>query len=129
MGLDMYAGTVSRKPRHEVDFEPRKPTLLHQWRKHPDLHGWVEQLYWSKGGKGIPTGFGDGEFNTGCTVVLTTADLENLEKAVTKGTLPKTAGFFFGESDGTEVQDDLEFIAKARAAIAMGLTVFYDSWW
>ncbi len=24
---------------------------------------------------------------------------------------------------------DLDFIAKARAAIAAGLTVFYDSWW
>jgi hypothetical protein len=38
-------------------------------------------------------------------------------------------GFFFGSSDGGEIDDDLAFIAKARQAIAAGQTVFYDSWW
>jgi hypothetical protein len=43
--------------------------------------------------------------------------------------LPCTAGFFFGESDGSEKHDDLQFVAKAREALAAGLTVFYSSWW
>ena len=56
---------------------------------------------------------------------LTTA----LEEAVRSGYLPQTTGFFFGISDGSEADDDLTFIAKAREAIAEGLTVFYSSWW
>jgi hypothetical protein len=43
--------------------------------------------------------------------------------------LPPTEGFFFGESDGSETEDDLAFIAKARKALADGLTVFYYAWW
>jgi hypothetical protein len=40
-----------------------------------------------------------------------------------------TTGFFFGESRPEEKQDDLDFIQKARAAIADGKKVFYTSWW
>jgi len=34
-----------------------------------------------------------------------------------------------GESDGTEVSDDLHLITKAREAIAEGKTVYCISWW
>jgi hypothetical protein len=34
--------------------------------------------------------------------------------------LHHTDGFFFGASDGTEIDDDLRFIRKAREAIAAG---------
>ena len=34
-----------------------------------------------------------------------------------------------GVSDGSETENDLAFIAKARDALADGLTVFYSSWW
>jgi hypothetical protein len=43
--------------------------------------------------------------------------------------VPPTQGFFFGESHGSEVTDDLAFVGKARAAIQSGLTVIYSSWW
>lgn len=45
------------------------------------------------------------------------------------GDLPPTIGFFFGQSDGTEMEEDLLFVTQARDAIARGYTVFYDSWW
>jgi len=32
-------------------------------------------------------------------------------------------------SDGSEVDDDLAFVAEARDALAAGLAVFYVSWW
>ena len=41
----------------------------------------------------------------------------------------ETCGFFFGESDGNEREDDLAFIAKARSAFEQGLSVYYTSWW
>jgi hypothetical protein len=124
MGLDMYAMTAPRSAvTKAVDFElpDGMARPLHYWRKHPNLHGWMERLYRQKGGDSP-------DFN-GDTVALTAEDLDRLEDAVRLRLLPETTGFFFGESDGSECDDDLVFIAKAREAIAAGLAVFYDSWW
>jgi hypothetical protein len=60
---------------------------------------------------------------------LTAQDLDYLEDAIKTNRLPETTGFFFGATDGSEREDDLEFVAKARAAIAQGLYVYYTSWW
>lgn len=62
-------------------------------------------------------------------VVLTDRDIDELELAILNGELPSTSGFFFGQSDGSEIQDDLAFVAAARSAIAEGKAVIYDSWW
>ncbi|MCA1494777.1 phosphoglycerate kinase [Ensifer sp. NBAIM29] len=122
MGLDMYACTLREPPAAPVDFEVEEATTpLHYWRKHPNLHGWMERLYREKGGK-------DANFNC-LNLQLTAEDLDRLETAIRDRTLPHTEGFFFGVSDGSEVDDDLAFVAKARDALAAGLAVFYVSWW
>lgn len=122
MGLDMYALTTNQKPQPPVDFsEPDDASQLHYWRKHPNLHGWMERLYREKGGK-------QDTFNC-VSVALDADDIHQLEIDIEAGNLPPTSGFFFGASDGTESDDDLAFVAKARAAIEEGKTVFYSSWW
>jgi hypothetical protein len=121
MGLDMYAFTTPTKPATPVDFKVEEAHELHYWRKHPDLHGWMQDLYYAKGGRAD-------DFNC-VPVALTTEDLDQLEAVVRSNAMPKTRGFFFGASDGSETEDDLAFIAKARSAIADGMTVYYDSWW
>jgi hypothetical protein len=124
MGLDMYAyKTKADLNGQEVDFSNNNVDTedLHYWRKHPNLHGWMEELYYEKGGK-------DDSFNGSC-VVLTEGDLDALEEDIKNGNLPQTSGFFFGQSDGDEVNDDLVFVAKAREAIEAGETVYYSSWW
>ena len=121
MGLDMYAMTTKEPVVGAVDFKASEASELHYWRKHPDLHGWMENLYYEKGGTEHP-------FNC-TTLALTSEDLDRLEADIKAGELPETAGFFFGESDGSEAEGDLAFIAKTREAIAEGFTVFYDSWW
>lgn len=121
MGLDMYAMMTRETLTKPVDFKVENSGELHYWRKHPDLHGWMEQLYYEKGGEAAM-------FNC-APVVLTLDDLDALENDIHTGNLPDTRGFFFGDSDGTEIKDDLAFIAKAREAIADGYTVYYDSWW
>ena len=60
---------------------------------------------------------------------MTGEDLDRLEADIKAKRLPHTIGFFFGESDGAEIDDDLEFVGKAREAMAANLTVFYSSWW
>ena len=91
------------------------------WRKHPNLHGWMENLYYEKQGEENP-------FNS-APVELTSEDLDLLEKDILENRLPHTVGFFFGESRSGVNEKDLEFIKLAREAIAEGDRVFYDSWW
>lgn len=121
MGLDMYAF----KTRHavpETDFEvPDDVELIAQWRKHPNLHGWMQDLYYERGGVGP-------DFDCD-TLRLDLADIDALEKLVLADQLPETTGFFFGESLPEDKELDLAFIAEARKAIAEGFSVFYDSWW
>jgi len=129
MGLDMYAWQV--KPEYALgDFEVARGDddenlldELHYWRKHHDLHGWMERLYRTKGGT-------NPDFNC-IKVRLTSEDLDRLEKDVRDNQLPQTKGFFFGDNPPNEdsIQRDMLFINKARAAIAGGMAVYYDSWW
>lgn len=125
MGLDMYAGSLRSKPEKPVDFDVTKENVangdLHYWRKHPNLHGWMEKLYREKGGEAE-------SFNC-VSVELTAEDLDKLQSAVENRELPPTAGFFFGASDGRELSDDLNFIRKARESLAAGEFVYYSSWW
>lgn len=118
----MYAMITKKKLDREVDFEMTEDDgELHYWRKHPNLHGWMEQLYFEKGGT-------EDCFN--CVgLVLIADDLQKLETVIRENSLPETTGFFFGNTDGSEIDDDLAFIAKAREAIADGYTVYYCSWW
>lgn len=122
MGLDMYAYTREGTLPASVDFKAADDDVrIHDWRKHPDLHGWMEDLYREKGGA-------DADFNC-VNLQLTEADLARLEADIQAGELPPTSGFFFGKSDGTEHVDDQLFIAKARTALSTGLSVYYTSWW
>lgn len=136
MGLDMYAYTAARAgQQHEFyqgaefnetthNFENTaitKPVEIAYWRKHPNLHGWMQQLWESRGNCG--------SFN-GDELELTAEDLDALEQAVTHGQLPTTGGFFFGNPvDSHYRKQDIEFVKNARAEMFLGLKVFYNSSW
>ena len=121
MGLDMYAFATKK---YIPDTAPAEMELggvpFAYWRKHPNLHGWMERLYRSKGGTD--------EFNV-VKVALTEKDINDLEVAVSDGKLPDTSGFFFGESSAEDKWDDITFIRHARQALEDGLNVYYTSWW
>lgn len=126
MGLDQYAYKVKYTPSKKVDFQEEIVNIecdhFHYWRKHPNLHGFMEKLYREKGGTD--------DFN--CRpVVLEIEDINRLAESIIDGNLPRTSGFFFGESygDEDEIQNDLDFCKQAADAIKEGYTVFYDSWW
>lgn len=145
MGLDMYAFSFEREQLKNPDApfgievnvpenQPRpEPARQWYWRKFNHLHGWMERLYEARGGTET--------FNC-VTLRLTSEDLDRLEAdmhattakngEVIKGEpLTPTSGFFFG---GDKLYpEDLEslasFITEARAELAAGRVVFYDSWW
>jgi hypothetical protein len=127
MGLDMYA-YAAPKAGDENAYAPDSREIAY-WRKHPNLHGWMEQL-WRK--KGCPGGVGHINAPTfnGIELELTWEDIANLERDIREGKLPNTTGCFFGSnSDNHYLDQDLEFITEARTQIFLGFKVFYNSSW
>jgi hypothetical protein len=124
MGLDQYASTID-KDGNTVE--------IAYWRKHPNLQGWMENLWESKGKPGLDDanmgGNGMSDFNS-IPITLNKDDLDDLEDAVRGSGMPSTVGFFFGSnSDDHYKRQDLDFIEQARDAIDNGFTVVYDSCW
>ena len=139
MGLDQYATARKGEPRKvpqtwtTTDADGNEEEVveyynewddeiqLAEWRKHPNLQGWMQELYYKKGG--------EGEFNC-VDVELTLEDLDALEATLDEDELTETVGFFFGgNADDHYAEADREFIVQARAAIKKGYKVFYSSWW
>jgi hypothetical protein len=137
MGLDMYAYVAAKAGQQNEFYEgaefdettrefvnktTTKPREIAYWRKHPNLHGWMERLAEQKN-------LNYESFN-GIEMELTAEDLDELERAVTHGQLPATGGFFFGNNaDEHYRESDLEFVKNARAELFFGLKVFYNSSW
>ena len=140
MGLDMYAYVAARAGQQDEFYEGaeydadsgefvnpavNKPRQICYWRKHPNLHGWMERLWNQRNG-------GDNDANNfnGIELELTAEDLDNLEYDVQNDRLPATSGFFFGDgADDYYKPSDLKFIQEARAELFFGLKVFYNSSW
>ena len=95
------------------------------WRKHPNLHGWFEQIFLSYSNSDV--------FNSGNYVQITLGILDELEIDVKEKTLPYTEGFFFGEDENSdeEMNNDLKFIQKAREYLLedKNNVLVYTSWW
>lgn len=123
MGLDMFAFSVPQGTGSDFELpEGTERTEVAYWRKFNALHGFMEDLARSKGF--------DGEFNC-VPVLLTPADLDQLERTVKDGALRPREGFFFGAQEVAEedVEDTISFIATARELMTEGKDVYYDSWW
>ena len=109
MGLDQWAYA-------EKDGE--EDVNLMEWRKHADLQGWMDDLWYEKGG--------DGDFN--CKDLMITADdLDMLERDYLS--LETGHGFFWGQSMPKHDDDTRTFIKEARKRIRDGWTVIYTCWW
>lgn len=109
MGLDMYLNGLERDSK-EIE--------LAAWRKHPDLHGFVVRTF--------AAGVDD------CAPIeLSADDLKLVLKVAKEGKLPKTTGFFFGDSG---MHDANVTIERLRDAIAWledvpGRKVAYEASW
>lgn len=119
MGLDMYlTGRLfhwSCYPNRDDERRENGKKVksidveLGYWRKHPNLHGFIVQT------------FANGVDN--CEEIELSADnLRLILKAVKAKRLPKTEGFFFGSSDGSqeEIANDLEVLNGALDWLAEG---------
>ena len=146
----MYAYTASRAGQYdewwegaELNLETKefenpnlsKPAEIAYWRKHPNLHGWMEQLWREKHYTTQPSDASepvdpDSDTFNGIELELSREDIDRLEQDIIEGNLPSTSGFFFGsDSDEYYRPQDLEFVRQARVDLFLGLRVFYNSSW
>ncbi len=130
MGLDMY---LISEDSITGDVEQ-----IGYWRNHPNLHGWIENFWINNCNPTettIKASFGPDTFIMSCfngvPVYLDMTILSQLQNAILNDELPHTEGPFFGESNKSENQTniDLELIAKAAIELAIGKKVFYTSSW
>jgi hypothetical protein len=113
MGLDQYA--YSREAVGTADY---------QWRKHPNLQGWMERLWRQK----FDLRPDEGDFC--CELELFKSDIIKLMADIQAGNLPATEGFFFGDdADEYYRKQDMEFCDWALNEIENGREVYYDSSW
>ena len=120
MGLDMYLtghrfihGMNEKKKRSRERGEKKGELIdLGYWRKHPNLHGYIVQMFAA----------GKDECQE---IDLSAEQLHQVVGAIEADELPETTGFFFGESDGTEKVEDLLIF---REAIAWLEATGEDAW-
>jgi hypothetical protein len=115
MGLDQYAH-IKAKGKSE-------PIEICYWRKHADLNEWMTQLALEKGVVKEAIDFNCVELE------LTMDDILKLEEIVKGDDLPHGEGFFWGQSFPEDKKTDLEFIEKAKEALAKKQEVIYTCWW
>jgi hypothetical protein len=113
MGLDMYLrGQKCFWPSYPDSNNDRKedelPVVnievdLGYWRKHPDLHGFIVSTF--------------AEQDDCEEIPLNPEAIRTIIEAIKERRLPKTTGFFFGESNGSEreMKEDLKIFTKALA--------------
>lgn len=123
MGLDQYVYASLREIDDYVDFElfPAEDHQVWYFRKHPNLHGWMHDLYKKRNGS-------NESFNTS-PIRLTIDDLLKLRVDVLKNRLPDTEGFFFGVSHPYHKDETLRMIDKALAYLGAGDVVYYYAWY
>jgi hypothetical protein len=118
MGLDMYVYAVDKAAAvNDFSFDNSiDPKIVKQWRKHPNLHGWMEKLWRKKleqtGAK--PTVFKEANIGFVVTCAKTNKSFQVTFEDLKAGKLPK--GLDMLPKDALELVKRVEEATKVRAA-------------
>jgi hypothetical protein len=127
MGLDMYMhGVIGDNHARWTEDGEQNPnvTSLGYWRKHPNLHGFIVNIF----------AFGVDD----CSPIELSRDgLDMTIEAIKKNELPDTRGFFFGQSPThpddlkEQMEMDVEVMEKAKKWLSLNPNgkVFYQASW
>lgn len=112
MGLDMYfyCSDAGNSLREEIAY----------FRKHSDLHGWLEDLWKEKGNEGP----------CNCEELpLTEEDLRRMRDFAELPVHPKRTGFFWGESRDEQWEATRKLVKELLSAVKDGKQVIYRAWY
>lgn len=98
------------------------------WRKHSDLNGYMEDLYYERGGKG--------EFNC-VPLYLSKEDIENIIRDHKRHldpedefTIDEARGFFWGETCNEQWENSLKDFERILDETDWdNSTIYYSCWW
>jgi len=123
MGLDMYFLKIARGGKPDLD--PDACTEIKYFRKHSDLHGWLQDQ-WLKAQAGETDPY---DFN--CLYFkVTRKTLNGMKKLCDSKRKKKYEGFFWGESTGEDWLETRELCDEIQDLLNDGLyDVYYYSWW
>lgn len=116
MGLDMYFFT--QKP----DCDPHCPKEeIAYFRKHSDLHGWMDEEWRKLYGDDI-------DFN--CEYLEITEDmLKRLSDYLKLPEKKHYKGFFWGTSTDEDWKETKKLIPELKKRMKNGERIYYYSWW
>lgn len=107
--------------------EIKSETEIGYWRKHADLHGYMEDLYIERGGTE--------EFNC-VKLPLSKEDCEDIinfarERLETnEDKVEHTTGFFFGQTQKEDWEETIKIFENALNTVNFDTEeIYYDSWW
>lgn len=102
--------------------------LIATWRKHPDLHGWMENRWREQ--------TGSTEIFNCVDFELCEADILDCMEAVKTNSLPCTDGPSFGDENewtaeqrARQKQEDITVLEDALRRLQAGECIVYSSWW
>lgn len=136
MGLDMFLYKTGKKfntqkeleDYYKVEGEPDCQEIGY-WRKHPDLHGIMEQMFEER-----TYHYRNSTFNL-LPLLLTEDDLKMLYRkskdfAEGRDEAETVEGFFFGTSYNEQWKESAEIFKDALESTDFKTqTIFYNSWW
>lgn len=114
------------------DWEWEDEHWIMDWRKHPNLEGWMRDKWREKGCPVLDHDakhYEEGVFNC-IDLELDKEDILELKEAVENVELPETGGFFFGDDSSEHYKEnDDQFIQEALGYLEKGYTIVYCSSW
>jgi hypothetical protein len=117
MGLDQYL--------RAQDAHGSESAEIGYWRKHPDLHCFIESLWRERNPDA------EGEFNCE-SVLLTEEDILKIIECSKRGSFGEfdgSRGFFFGYTNLKKHRDTVEIMELALKLCREGKRILYSSWW
>lgn len=105
------------------------------WRKHADLHGFVESLWEKAGCPGADERHQDPMFGSLFNCIPFELTEEHIQQIIecserrSFGDADGTTGFFFGQTFPEDHDKTIEIMKHALELKKEGKRIFYDSWW
>lgn len=116
MGLDQFLFEGVDSERKEIGY----------WRKHPDLHGFVEELWRARNSEQECGSFNCEDLELSEEDIL---QIINCSKDKSFSKHDGTKWFFFGQTDGHHHEKTVEIMENALQLKRQGKRIFYSSWW
>ena len=117
---------IKEKANKRIE-EIKSETEIGYWRKHADLHGYMEDLYIERGGREEFNCVEIDLYKEDCEEIIAFAR-ERLEE--NEDEVEHTTGFFFGQTQKEDWEETIKIFENALNTVNFDTEeIYYNSWW